>query len=305
MITRDTTRRQVGNPAELVLNNLRLRLSALEASTTRARLAGNRNEETVTDDSVGASASLQLETRLAKIQQMLESKPSLAGPAMECAKKLRFITRERKTWLQTGNPAGVELDAALDADAPSLSSADKLSSNPAAGHKATTATNAASNDLVSLLLHYTRDEYLRDLATLRVFALSRDGSDLCTEWKTITPNILSSFPSSNFLLAPTSVTTGNDATNTNSGGDVYRLLEHDVTFQVDGETKTLDDLAALLSENKTRLAHLEERWSRLHRTFEDGVEWLNRSLCELDMSLEISEQEAALSLGGEELRVPG
>lgn len=287
---------QTGNPAEVVLNNLRLRLAALEAQSLRAATQG-RSDGTggivvSTNGEVPPERQrfppLNLESRLGSIQQQLLAKPSLSGPATECVKKLTFITKERKAWIQTGNPAGVDLDAMLDADSPS--SSNKLGNNSHSQQQPN-----KHNDL-AMLLHYARDEYLRDLSALRAYALSREGSDQLTQWRMLLPEVLSHINIlSSSLAAKKEVhaPAPSAGTSTANGGaatySICDILEHDATFQANGQTKTLDDLAELLHSNAARVARLEARWQNLHGAFEGTVEWVNRALCEIDLSLEVAE----------------
>ncbi|CUG93564.1 Hypothetical protein, putative [Bodo saltans] len=292
---------QTGNPAEVVLNNLRLRLAALEAQSLRAAThLGDRSDGTggivvSTNGEVPPERQrfppLNLESRLGSIQQQLTAKPSLSGPATECVKKLTFITKERKAWIQTGNPAGVDLDAMLDADSPS--SSNKLGNNSHSQQQPN-----KHNDL-AMLLHYARDEYLRDLSALRAYALSREGSDQLTQWRMLLPEVLSHITILSSSLAAKKVhapapSAGTSLASTAHGGaattySICDILEHDATFQANGQTKTLDDLAELLHSNAERVARLEARWQNLHGAFEGTVEWVNRALCEIDLSLEVAE----------------
>jgi hypothetical protein len=283
----------LGSPAELVLNNLRLRLAALEEQMKRVVSQFGDSGETTDGKSNDADVDpapfpqLKLEARLGSIQELLNAKPTLAGPATDCSRKLAFITKERKTWIQKGNPVGVDLDAVLDPESPS-SSLSKQQGHPK--------HHSSSNDL-AMLLHYARDEYLRDLSTLRAFALSRDGAEQMTQWRRHLPDVVShirTLSSTSLAAAPPSPSSALSSPSqggerTSVGPSVCDILQHDVTFQVNGETKNLDDLAELLHSNAQRVARLEARWKNLHQAFQSTVTWANRSLCAADMSLEAAE----------------
>jgi hypothetical protein len=297
MATTGSEPSSVGNPANVILNNLRLRLSALEAQIRRAQVTRRRtvNDEQPssspasvkgTSTETSSSGSLDLDARIADLQHFLESKPSLSAPSLECAKKVAFIVTERKTWLQTGNPAGVDLDATMDPLAPSPLSIPGQSNRTRAGVLPSAHGSSTSTSDLALLLHYARDEYIRDLSTLRTYALSRSSSESIAQWKSSWPTVLADMHSvlSAFATGQTVTSGGHGVT------AVLQLLEHDVSFQANGETKTLDDLACLMSENVRRCAQLDDRWRRLADDFERTVTWANRALCEVDMSLDVAEQ---------------